>query len=181
MGMKKTLPDDPKIDKDPEPPKPMVAAVYGSSYMEIAGPLTPTPPNAAEAMPNLPAAFVTAWNQTKYAIPAEWEGDPALIAGMAVLAGRYQSGTGVTTPAITTIAPTSTAHAASFTLTVNGTNFDFDATVVVGIVDVTTNHVSNVQLTASVPASAIALAGVLPVTVRNGNGVVSNATNLTLT
>jgi hypothetical protein len=159
----------------------MAAPTIGTGYMEIPPPVTSQPPNAAEAMPNLDPAFVTTWNATKYLIPAEWEGNRALIIGMANLAYRYKAASGVYTPAITTISPTTTVHAVAFTLTVNGTDFDANATVVVGIVDVATNHVSNLQLIASVPANAISLAGALPITVRNSNGVVSNSVTLTIT
>jgi hypothetical protein len=159
----------------------MPAPTLGTGYMEIPSPVTSQPPNAAEAMPLLDPAFVSVWNATKYLIPAEWEGNKALIVGMAELANRYKEATGVTTPVITTIAPTTTVHAVTFTLTVNGTNFDEPATIVFAGADVVTTFVSNLQLTASIAGGLIPIAGTYPVAVRNANSVVSATINLTVT
>jgi hypothetical protein len=159
----------------------MAAPTLGTGYMEIPSPVTSQPPNAAEAMPLLDPAFVSVWNATKYLIPAEWEGNKALIAGMADLANRYKEATGVTTPAITTIAPTTTVNSVAFTLTVNGTNFDEPATIMFAGFDVVTTFVSNLQLTASIGAGLIPAAGTYSAAVRNANNVVSNTVSLIVT
>ena len=68
-----------------------------------------------------------------------------------------------------------TAGGAGFTLTVNGTNFVSGATVDWGGTALTTTYVTPSQLTASVPASLIATAGAVSVTVTT-SGVTSAAT-----
>ena len=79
------------------------------------------------------------------------------------------SGTGAASmPAISTLNPTSTtAGAAAFTLTVTGTNFASKATVNWNSAVQTTTDVSSGQLTISVPASAVAAAGTVQITVTN--------------
>lgn len=60
-----------------------------------------------------------------------------------------------------------TAGSAAFTLSVNGANFIQGAVVMLGHVALATNFVSATQLTAMVPASAVAKAGEYPLTVVN--------------
>ena len=80
------------------------------------------------------------------------------------------------TPTITNLAPTSTtAGGSAFTLTVNGTNFVSGATVEWGSSALTTTFVSTTQLTAAVPASLIATAGTVNVTVTDTAGTSSAA------
>jgi hypothetical protein len=159
----------------------MASPVYGTSYLEIAPPISATPPNIAEGMPLLDPAFVTAWNNTKYLIPAPWEGDKALIQGMATLAYAYKSGTGTDTPTLSSISPTTIANTTAFTLICNGTSFDAGATIVFKGVDQTTNHVNSGQVTASIGALQIPVAGNYAVAVRNANNVVSATINLVVT
>ena len=73
------------------------------------------------------------------------------------------------TPMITTISPSSVVAgtAAGFTLAVNGTNFLATSTVNFGGTTPTTTFVSSTQLTAAIPAAAIASPGPLAVTVTN--------------
>jgi hypothetical protein len=150
--------------------------------MQIASPVTGTPANAAEAMPNLDPAFVTVWGQTKYLIPASWEGDKAMIAGMANLAYRYKSATGSTTPVLSSINPTTIAHNTAIpTLTCTGTSFDADAIIVFAGQDQATNNVSSTSLTCPISAAQIPAAGNYAVAVRNGNNVVSATINLVVT
>jgi hypothetical protein len=67
---------------------------------------------------------------------------------------------------ITSLSPASaTAGGAAFTLTVNGVNFTSDATVSWGHASLVTTFVSASQLAADVPASLIATAGAISVTV----------------
>src|SRR3569833_2244702 len=71
-----------------------------------------------------------------------------------------------TKPTITGIDPSSTAAGSSdFTLTVTGTGFDAKMSVRFGDRAVKTTFVSSTQLTALVPAVAVAKAGTVPVTV----------------
>jgi hypothetical protein len=75
-----------------------------------------------------------------------------------------------TMPTISQLAPTSaTAGGAAFTLTVNGTNFGTKAVVSWNGTAQTANttYVSGNQLMVAVPASAIATAGTITVTVTN--------------
>ncbi len=80
-------------------------------------------------------------------------------------------------PAITSLAPSSTlAGSAAFALTVNGTGFTSSSMVQWNGVDLTTTFIDSGQLSAAVPASDIALAGLANVSVLNpgGAGSVSN-------
>jgi hypothetical protein len=72
------------------------------------------------------------------------------------------------TPAIMQLVPNNATHgAAAFTLTVNGSNFNSDATVVWNGSNLTTTFVTANQVTGAVPASAIANAGSVSVSVTN--------------
>jgi 6-phosphogluconolactonase (cycloisomerase 2 family) len=79
-------------------------------------------------------------------------------------------------PTITAISPTSAVagSAAGFTLTVNGTNFVSASVVNFAGTARTTTFVSSTQLTAAIPAAAIASAGTAAVTVTNPGGGASN-------
>ena len=85
-----------------------------------------------------------------------------------------------TTPAISQLNPTSaTAGGAEFTLTVNGSNFASTAVVNWNGSAQTTAFVTSGQLTIAVPASAIANAGSVQVTVTNpgsGGGIYGGGT-----
>jgi 6-phosphogluconolactonase (cycloisomerase 2 family) len=88
------------------------------------------------------------------------------------------------TPTIATISPSSAVAgtAAGFTLTVNGTNFVSAAAVNFGGTSYAANFVSSTQLTAAIPAAAIASAGTAAVTVTNPapGGGTSNTVNFTI-
>lgn len=80
-------------------------------------------------------------------------------------------------PTIASLSPSSaTAGGASFTLTINGTNFVSGATVQWGTTALTTSFVSASQLTAAVPAGLIATAGTASVTVTTTAGTSGGAT-----
>jgi hypothetical protein len=155
------------------------APVFGDSYMTVTS-SPANPPNKAELLPKLDPVFMTAWNQSKYLFPSRWQGDPDFIVAVAVVASRYKTGSGVTTPAITTIAPTSTPKNAAFTLTVNGTNFDANAIVMLSGIDQPMATLTPTQLTATISAATIKTAGTYPIQVRNANGTISNTVNLTV-
>ena len=71
-------------------------------------------------------------------------------------------------PAIAQLAPNSaTAGSPGFTMTVNGSNFAGDAVVNWGGTKPATTFVTGKQLTAAIPATAIATAGTISVTVTN--------------
>ncbi len=90
-------------------------------------------------------------------------------------AGNSGSGSSPTPPTvtaatITSIAPTAApVGAAATTLTVNGTNFISTSVVQVAGVSEATTYVSATQLQATVPASLLASATLLPVAVLNGS------------
>lgn len=87
-------------------------------------------------------------------------------------------------PTITSISPnTATTGSASFTLTVNGTNFVAAAVIRFGGTAATATFVNSTQLTAAIPAAAIASAGTPAVTVSNPGpgGGTSNAANFAIT
>jgi YVTN family beta-propeller protein len=88
------------------------------------------------------------------------------------------------TPTITTISPNTTvAGGAAFTLTITGTNFVAASMVNFGGAAPTTTFVNSTQLTAAIPAAAIASTGMLAVTVTNSalGGGTSNPVNFTIT
>jgi hypothetical protein len=73
-----------------------------------------------------------------------------------------------TMPTIEALSPNSANHGgAAFVLTVNGSNFNSNAVVNWNGTAQTTSYVTGDQLTASIPASAIASAGTVQVTVTN--------------
>lgn len=73
-----------------------------------------------------------------------------------------------TTPTVSALAPNSTAAgSASFVLTVNGTNFNGNATINWNSTSMTTTHVNGSQMMATIPASDVATAASVTVTVTN--------------
>ncbi|UOQ52419.1 T9SS type A sorting domain-containing protein [Hymenobacter cellulosivorans] len=77
---------------------------------------------------------------------------------------------------------TTVAGSSGFTLTLTGTGFASNAIAYFNGAALTTTYVSATQLTASVPASAVATTGTFPVTVKNGStGTDSNVLNFTVT
>jgi 6-phosphogluconolactonase (cycloisomerase 2 family) len=86
-----------------------------------------------------------------------------------------------TQPSVTSISPTSaTAGGPSFTLTVNGSGFVRDSQVTFNLNNVPTTFVSASQLTANIPASAVAIAGNPPVIVNNPDGFASTPLTFTI-
>lgn len=85
-------------------------------------------------------------------------------------------------PTITTISPIGAmAGGPAFTLTVNGTNFVPASAVNFGGTARPTTFVTSTQLTAAIPAAAIASSGTVGVTVTNAGAQTSNALNFTVT
>src|SRR5438477_11691605 len=86
-------------------------------------------------------------------------------------------------PTLSSISPTSTTTCAgSFSLTLNGTNFANNAKVNFGATQLTPTTSSSTQLIVTVPASSVATAGIVSVTVVNpgGSGGTSNAQTFTI-
>jgi YVTN family beta-propeller protein len=108
-----------------------------------------------------------------------------LLAGCGGGSYSNQSTSGTNpTPTITTVSPTSAvAGGAAFTLTINGTNFVAASMVNFGGTARTTTFYSATQLTAAIPAAAIASAGTAALTVTNPapGGGTSNTVNFTIT
>lgn len=85
-------------------------------------------------------------------------------------------------PAVTSISPTSAAGGGpAFTLTVNGSGFVQSSQVTFNQANVPTTLVSSSQLTAAIPASAIAVAGYANVAVINPGNLVSVSQLFTIT
>jgi Tol biopolymer transport system component len=110
------------------------------------------------------------------------------IVSLAFLAGcgggTSQSLNNQAAPTITSISPNTTAAGGpAFTLTITGTNFVAGSTVNFGGAPPTTTFVSATQLTAAIPAAAIASTATLPVTVTNPapSGGTSNVMNFSVT
>ncbi|MGD0618378.1 MAG: SBBP repeat-containing protein, partial [Bryobacteraceae bacterium] len=83
--------------------------------------------------------------------------------------------TTITVMSIANLSPASAAPGGTdFTLTVNGANFASGATVMWNTTALSTTYSSTTQLTASVPDTLIATAGIAAVTVVNPDSIVSN-------
>ena len=101
--------------------------------------------------------------------------------GDAVVQVSWTGSTAAPAPALTTLTPSSaTAGGPAFTLTADGTSFVSGATVLWNGAPRTTTFVSATRVTASIPASDIAAAGSVPVTVRNPDGQTSGARTFTV-
>jgi len=84
-------------------------------------------------------------------------------------------------PAVTSFSPAgATAGGPSFTLTVNGAGFVQGAQITFNSNSLPTTFVGASQLTANIPASAIAVAGNPPVIVNNLDGIVSTPLSFTI-
>lgn len=80
-----------------------------------------------------------------------------------------------TTPTLTSISPTKTATGSpAFTLTLNGTNFAPGCVAYFGTDPLPTTVVSDIQLTAQVPASDLTAVAEVPVTAKNTQSAASN-------
>jgi hypothetical protein len=88
-------------------------------------------------------------------------------------------------PAISQLAPNSTNAGAAFVLTVDGSNFSSKAVVNLNGVAQPTTFVSGNQVTAAIPANAVATPGTAPVTVTNpataGTGIYGSGGTLAAT
>jgi outer membrane protein assembly factor BamB len=85
-------------------------------------------------------------------------------------------------PNVSSISPSSAnVGAPAFTLTVNGSYFDFSSAIQLNGTSLTTTYVSNTQITAQVPASALAAPGVLSIDVFDtSTSLKSKVQNLTV-
>src|SRR5205809_225918 len=88
---------------------------------------------------------------------------------------------GSTAVALSALTPsTATAGGPAFTLTADGANFVSGATVLWNGAARTTTFVSATRVTTSIPASDIAAAGSVPVSVRNPDGQTSGTQTFTI-
>jgi hypothetical protein len=161
----------------------MPAPTLGDAYLTVTTALPASPANAAEAMPNLDPAFMTAWNSAKYPFPDDWMGDNSFISAVALVAYRYKNGYagGPTAPTVSGISPTTGVNSVGFTLTVTGTKFDPNAVVLFGTTRLTPKTASPTQLVVDVPAALIPTATTYPVSAINADGSASATTNFTAT
>jgi uncharacterized protein (TIGR03437 family) len=85
------------------------------------------------------------------------------------------------TPVLTSLSPNSAlVGGAQFTLTINGSNFQSGATAFWNGGSLTTNFLSNTQLTATVTQNLIAVQGLATVTVQNPGPITSNGLTFTI-
>ena len=125
--------------------------------------LTTTYVSATELTAAVPASLIESAGTASITVTIS--GGTSAAATFAIYAGP------VPALIISSLSPSSaSAGGASFTLTVNGTNFVPNATVNWGSTALTTTFVGASQLTASVPASLIATVGVASVTVTTSAG-----------
>jgi len=119
------------------------------------------PPGASTVVATLPQSFVRTDGSVVNSISLNG-GEGAVLSSL---------------PNITSLSPSSaTAGGSGFTLTVNGTNFVSGASVKWGSTALSTTYVSASRVTAAVPASLIASAGSISVTVTTPAGTSGPAT-----
>lgn len=147
--------------------------------MQIASPVSTTPPNVAEST-NLDAAFQAAWNQVQEMCPVQEDGDYAFKIWAANLAYRYKGG-GTYAPTITSLTPNTAVHLVGTSCTIAGTNFDANAVVNFNGTDVTSGAHSPTTIVFAISGSMIPTAATYPVIVRNTDGQITAATNFTAT
>jgi hypothetical protein len=93
---------------------------------------------------------------------------PAVTLGCGYTSKPTTPSTPGTVPTISQLAPSNRSHGgAAFVLTVNGSHFSSAAVINFDSTAETTTYVSASQLMTTIPASAIATAGTVPVTVTN--------------
>jgi hypothetical protein len=174
----------------------------GTSWTDISGDLPNTPVDAIVIDPNAPSttfyigtdigAFYTttagaSWSTLGAGLPN------VVVTGLALhnptrtlrvsTHGRSMWDLDVTSvpvvPSLTTLSPPSTLEGGStFTLTVNGQDFDTHSVVQWNTTSLTTTFVNSTEVTATVPASDIANAGIAQVSILNGDsGRLSNIIN----
>jgi hypothetical protein len=117
-----------------------------------------------------------------YSCPGSNVGDYAFTAWLYAF---YLDATGAAPPAaaptVTALNPSSTPANADVTLAITGTGFDSGAHVMVGPTEVSpTGTPTPTDLSVLVPAATISIAGAVDITVKNGDGQLSNVTSLTL-
>jgi hypothetical protein len=158
-----------------------------------------------ETPPNQQPAFAPSPLQEELKTSDPWDGDQAFkdllvakifacpgsnagdYAFLAWLYDFYLGASGgavappVAAPAITVLSPDSTPANADATITITGTGFDAGASVMVGPTEVSpTGSQTATDLIVLVPAATISMAGAVDITVKNGDGQLSNTLSLTL-
>lgn len=174
-------------------PTPVITSLSPASVAQGSGPFTITITGtgflpASTVTFNgigLPATYISA-TQLSISLPTG-----AVVGSYAIIVTNPTPGGGpsapfnfIVTPAatITALSPnTKVAGSATFTLTVTGTNFVSGSVVNFNGATLTTTFVSATQLTATVPAGAVATTGTFNVTVTNPANSVSAAATFTVT
>ncbi|HZT44337.1 MAG TPA: IPT/TIG domain-containing protein, partial [Chthonomonadaceae bacterium] len=118
---------------------------------------------------------------TNFDVPSNIESGPSKL--YVVANGIPSAGYAVTVGvSISSLSPSSTpADGSSFTLTVNGANFQNGAVVKWNGTALSTTFVSSSQVTATVPSTDITTPGTASVTVANSDGHASSAATFTIT
>jgi hypothetical protein len=176
---------------------PMALAPAVASFAPASGPVgttvTVTGTNftgaSAVTLNGAPITGFTVVNATTltFVVPAGAASGPVAVTtpnGTGVSTGAFTVVAPNPAPAITGLAPaTAVAGSGAFTLTLTGTGFYSGSVVSFNGTNLTTTFVSATQLTAAVPASALAAAGTYAVAVTNAapGGGTSPATNFTVT
>jgi hypothetical protein len=141
-------------------------------------PLVTTYVSATQLTASIPAtSLTTAGVASVYVVSPAPGGGTTNTSGFIITAPNNPA------PTLTSISPSSvTAGATGFTLTVSGTNFISSSVIKWNGATLTTTYVSATQLTAAIPASSVATAGTVPVTVFNPapGGGTSTAVNFTI-
>ncbi len=168
----------------PPPPTPNISSLVPSSATATQPGFTLTV-NGSNFLPNsvvqwngsaLQTTFVNV-NELTAAVPASLVASPGTaqitVSNLGVLSNSVPF-TVLPPPAISSLSPNTTpAGGPAFTLVVNGSGFASGSTVQWNSTALTTTVVSPNQLSAAVPASLIAIAGTVQITVVSG-GVTSN-------
>jgi Domain of unknown function DUF11/FG-GAP-like repeat/Putative binding domain, N-terminal len=156
--------------------------VVGANYVtgsvvNFNGVAEPTAINGGQLSASIPASAITTQGTVPVTVTNPSGGGTSNSVNFTITAP------GANPPTVTSLQPaTAVAGSAAFTLTVTGTNFVNGSKVSFNSAAATTTFVSASQLTAAIPASAIATPGSAPVTVTNpSNGGTSAALNFTIT
>jgi hypothetical protein len=150
-----------------------VPAGSGAFVLTISGNYFTSTPSVTWG--NTPLAITGEWNVLYATVPASLVANPGTV-NVTVTTYAGTSAPVVFTitqsrPTITGMSPASAAAGgATFTLNINGTNFSSPSNVLWGSTSLSTTYVSATQLTAVVPASLIATAGMTSVTVADSGG-----------
>jgi len=128
--------------------------------------------------------FQKAVEENIYSCPSSPAGDYSFFAWLYDFCVAYKGGPPPAelplAPVITSLLPDSTPADADVTLAIVGTGFVTGASVKVGVNSVTPSSVTATDISVSIPAADISIAGSVPISVENPDLQVSNEVTLTL-